>query len=158
MLVFLTLDKAPVSGEPVRFTVKVTNKQKVTKMMKVHLNAQAKEYNNSPSDTFWETHGVIKLEPMEGKFTLHSSTDSKCSLLKDCWGLNFCLFLPLVCPAKVLHQQILPTQYEDVVGDDLINLAVVLEDMASQERALASEEFNIASPQLTIQVPEKQRF
>lgn len=53
---------------------------------------------------------------------------------------------------KVLNQQILPAQYEDVVGDDLINLAVVLEDMATQERALASEEFNIASPELLIQV------
>lgn len=52
----------------------------------------------------------------------------------------------------MLHHQILPTQYEDVVGDDLVNLAVVLEDQASQESVLASEEFNIANPQLTIQV------
>lgn len=65
--VLLSLDKAPVAGEPVRFTVKVINKQNVAKMMKVHVNAQAKEYNHSPSDTFWETHGVIQLAPMEGK-------------------------------------------------------------------------------------------
>ncbi|XP_070759334.1 transglutaminase 5, like [Enoplosus armatus] len=122
LLVFLNLDKAPVAGEPVRFTVKVINKQSVAKMMRVHLNAQAKEYYNSPSDTFWETHGVIKLAPME---------------------------------AKVVHQQILPVQYEDVVGDNLINLAVVLEDMASHERVLASDEFNIASPQLTIEISDE---
>ena len=58
---------------------------------------------------------------------------------------------------KVLNQQILPAQYEDVVGDDLINLAVVLEDTVSQELCLASEEFNIASPNLLIQVIYKQR-
>lgn len=59
---------------------------------------------------------------------------------------------PPLSAAKVIKQQIFPAQYEDVVGDDLINLAVVLEDMATQERVLASEEFNITSSQLTIQV------
>lgn len=34
----------------------------------------------------------------------------------------------------------------------MINLAVVLEDTATQERFLSSEEFNIASPQLKIEV------
>ncbi|KAL3058304.1 hypothetical protein OYC64_010476 [Pagothenia borchgrevinki] len=123
VLVVLSLDKTPVAGEPVCFTVKVINKQRVAKMMKIHLNAQAKEYNNSPSDTFWETHGVVKLGPME---------------------------------VKVIQQQIAPVQYEDVVGDDLINLAVVLEDSNSQERVLASEEFNIASPQLIIQITNEE--
>lgn len=65
----------------------------------------------------------------------------------------FSLFVSLSLSAvKVLPQQILPAQYEDVVGDNLINLAVVLEDMATDERVLASEEFNIAAPQLSIQV------
>lgn len=116
---FLTLDKATVAGEPIRFSVKVINTQRVAKMIKVHMNAQAKEYNHSPSDTFWEAHGVTQLAPME---------------------------------AKAIHQQILPAQYEDVVGDDLINLAVVLEDMSTHEWALATEEFNITSPQLSIQI------
>ncbi|XP_062301417.1 transglutaminase 5, like [Scomber scombrus] len=122
VLVSLSLDKAPVAGEPISFTVKVINKQDVAKTMKVCLNAQAKEYNNSPSETFWESHGIMQLAPME---------------------------------VKVLSQQILPVQYEDVVGDDLINLAVVLEDTASQELCLASEEFNIASPNLLIQVEDE---
>lgn len=151
--VFLTLDKAPVAGEPVRFTVKVINKQSVAKMLKVHLNAQAKEYNHSPSDTFWETHGVIKLAPMEGKFTFVHRV--KCSLKMDCCGFKNLPLSPSASPAKAVHQQILPDQYEDVVGDDLINLAVVLEDMNSQDRFLASEEFNIASPQLTIEVIDR---
>ncbi|KAM3621781.1 uncharacterized protein V6R79_015918 [Siganus canaliculatus] len=117
--VTLILDHVPVAGEPIRFTVKVVNNQNVAKRMTLHLNAQAKEYNHSPSDTFWENHGVLKLGPRE---------------------------------AKAIQQQILPAQYENVVGDDLINLAVVVEDMNSQERVLASEEFNIGSQELTIEV------
>ncbi|XP_022068145.2 transglutaminase 5, like [Acanthochromis polyacanthus] len=122
VLVFLNLDKTPVAGEPVRFTVQVVNKDSVTKTIKVHVNAQAKEYNNSPSDTFWENHGVVQLAPME---------------------------------VKTLQQEISPAQYEDVVGDDMINLAVVVEDMNSEERVLASEEFNIASPELIIEVADE---
>ncbi|XP_029947479.1 transglutaminase 5, like [Salarias fasciatus] len=121
VFVSLSLEKSPVAGEPVRFVVQIINKHRVAKSMKVHLNAQAKEYNHSPSETFWELHGTIQLAPME---------------------------------VKVLKQQILPAQYEDVVGDDLINLAVVLEDTSSQERVLASEEFNISSPELIIQIDE----
>ncbi|XP_047437950.1 transglutaminase 5, like [Mugil cephalus] len=122
VLVFLALDKSPIAGEPVSFFVKLVNKQSVAKMVKVHLNAQAKEYNHGPSDTFWEKHGVIELAPRE---------------------------------VKVLHEQILPGQYEDVVGDDLINLAVVAVDPTSQDRVLASEEFNIAAPQLNIQIADE---
>uniref|UniRef100_M4AY73 protein-glutamine gamma-glutamyltransferase n=2 Tax=Xiphophorus maculatus TaxID=8083 RepID=M4AY73_XIPMA len=122
VMVFLTLAKHPVAGEPVVCLVKIMNKQKIPKMMKVHLNAQAKEYNHSPSETFWDKHGVIQLAPME---------------------------------VKVIQEHILPAQYEHVEGDNLINLAVVLEDMSTSERVLASEEFNIASSGLTIQVAEE---
>ncbi|KAK2888780.1 hypothetical protein Q8A67_014155 [Cirrhinus molitorella] len=36
--------------------------------------------------------------------------------------------------------------------DTLVNLAVVIEDVKSQERVLAAEEFNIRSPTLTVQI------
>lgn len=65
----------------------------------------------------------------------------------------WCLMSTLFSAARVIKQHILPAEYEDVVGDNLINLAVVLEDMATQECVLASEEFNITSSQITIQVP-----
>uniref|UniRef100_A0A3P9B9B2 protein-glutamine gamma-glutamyltransferase n=1 Tax=Maylandia zebra TaxID=106582 RepID=A0A3P9B9B2_9CICH len=87
VLVFLTLDKSPIVGEPVSFSVKIMNKQNVAKMT------------------------VVAEDPL--------------------------------------------AQYEDVVGDNLINLAVVVEDTASQERVLSSEEFNITSPQLIIQVADE---
>lgn len=73
---FLTLDKAPVAGAPIRFSVKVINTQRVIKVMKVHMNAQVKEYNHSPSDTFWEAHGLTQLAPMEGSVTFLSSAHS----------------------------------------------------------------------------------
>ncbi|MEQ2315858.1 hypothetical protein AMECASPLE_026723 [Ameca splendens] len=122
VLVSLTLNKSPASGEPISFLVKAVNKQKIPKVVKVHLNAQAKEYNHSPSETFWEKHGVIQLAPME---------------------------------VKVVQEHILPAQYEHVMENSLINLAVILEDMATHKRVLASEEFNIASPELIIQVADE---
>lgn len=73
IVVFLTLDRAPIAGQPVDFTVKVINRQSVAKVMKVHLNAQAKEYNHSPSETFWETQGIIQLAPLEGNLLFTQS-------------------------------------------------------------------------------------
>lgn len=69
MSVTLKLDRAPVAGLPVAFTVTVTNMDAVAKVIKEHLNAQAKQYNNSPSDTFWEAHSIMNLAPLEGKLT-----------------------------------------------------------------------------------------
>ena len=66
--VALTLDKAPVAGVPIVFRVTITNKETVAKEIIEHLNAQAKQYNHSPSDTFWEAERVVKLAPLEGKF------------------------------------------------------------------------------------------
>uniref|UniRef100_A0A673NCR9 protein-glutamine gamma-glutamyltransferase n=1 Tax=Sinocyclocheilus rhinocerous TaxID=307959 RepID=A0A673NCR9_9TELE len=40
----------------------------------------------------------------------------------------------------------------EAAEDSLVNLAVVIEDVKSQERVLASEEFNIRSPSLNIQI------
>ncbi|CAL8340391.1 unnamed protein product [Merluccius merluccius] len=121
--VTLTLDKAPVAGLPVDFTVTVTNKETVAKVIKEHLNAQAKQYNNSPSDTFWDANSVLNLAPLE---------------------------------VKVDHHQISPAQYESVLGEDLINLAVVVEDLSNQQRVLATEEFNIDSPPLNIEMVDKE--
>ncbi|XP_016368316.1 protein-glutamine gamma-glutamyltransferase 5-like, partial [Sinocyclocheilus rhinocerous] len=41
---------------------------------------------------------------------------------------------------------------KEAVEDYMVNLAVVIEDVESQERVLASEEFNIRSPALSVQV------
>ncbi|CAL8339376.1 unnamed protein product [Lota lota] len=120
--VTLTLDKAPVAGVPIVFTVTLTNTETVAKKIKEHLNAQAKKYNHSPSDTFWEAQCIVNLAPLE---------------------------------VKVFRHHIDPAQYEDVVGEDLVNLAVVLEDLSNRQRVLACEEFSIESPQLDIEIMDK---
>lgn len=39
-----------------------------------------------------------------------------------------------------------------LIGDNLVNLAVVVQDEGSQDRVLAYEEFNIGTPEIDIQV------
>ena len=53
---------------------------------------------------------------------------------------------------KVLRHHIGAYQYEGLVGEDLVNLAVVLKDQASSQTFLASEEINVPSAELSIQV------
>ena len=61
--------------------------------------------------------------------------------------------LPLpVSAVKVLHHNISASQYEGLLGEDLVNLAVVLKDQASFQIFLASEEINVPSAELSIQV------
>ncbi|XP_041946332.1 transglutaminase 5, like [Alosa sapidissima] len=44
-----------------------------------------------------------------------------------------------------------------LIGEDLVNLAVVIEDMGSQDRVLAFDEFNIGNPEILIEVPNAQK-
>ncbi|XP_041654427.1 protein-glutamine gamma-glutamyltransferase 2-like isoform X2 [Cheilinus undulatus] len=53
---------------------------------------------------------------------------------------------------KLAHT-IPPSEYEAyLAGDDIVNVAVVIKDMKTDERALAAQEFNISSPQITIEI------
>lgn len=65
--VSLSLLKVPVAGENITFTVMVTNMDSIPKVLREHVNAQTKEYNRCPSDTFWEVHNVIRIAPHEGR-------------------------------------------------------------------------------------------
>uniref|UniRef100_A0A672N643 protein-glutamine gamma-glutamyltransferase n=1 Tax=Sinocyclocheilus grahami TaxID=75366 RepID=A0A672N643_SINGR len=64
--------------------------------------------------------------------------------------------IPVSCtpPAVTIQHEISFKDYmlTEAAEDSLVNLAVVIEDVKSQERVLASEEFNIRSPSLNIQV------
>ncbi|KAJ8400572.1 hypothetical protein AAFF_G00393410 [Aldrovandia affinis] len=120
--VSLSLHKAPVAGETIFFSVTVTNKDNVPKTLKEHVNAQAKEFNSSPLDTFWEAHNILQIAP---------------------YGV------------KIITHQIPHSSYEQMLlGDSLVNLAVVMQDLGSHERVLATEEFNIPNPQISIQVAD----
>ncbi|XP_046892773.1 transglutaminase 5, like [Hypomesus transpacificus] len=120
--VSLALLKMPVSGESISFAVTITNMEAIPKVLKEHVNAQAKTYDHSPSDTFWESHSLIQIAPLE---------------------------------VKVLRHHIGASQYEGLVGEDLVNLAVVLKDQASSQTFLASEEINVPSAELSIQVSDE---
>ncbi|XP_051562884.1 protein-glutamine gamma-glutamyltransferase 5-like [Myxocyprinus asiaticus] len=119
--VSLSLLKAPVMGENISFSVKITNNEAVPKDLKKHVNAQNKEYNGNPITTFWEAHDDLKISPNESVTIKHDISFREYAL-------------------------------KEVREDYLVNLAVVIEDVKSQKRELATEEFNITSPALIIQV------
>ncbi|XP_056606551.1 protein-glutamine gamma-glutamyltransferase 5-like [Triplophysa dalaica] len=121
VFVSLNLLKTPVVRQNILFNVTVTNNESTHKELKAHVNAQNKEYNSNPTNTFWEAHYDLKLAPKE---------------------------------TKTFKHEILSSDYasKEVREDYLVNLAVVIEDMKTQKRTLASEEFNLISPTLTIQI------
>ncbi|KAM4610653.1 protein-glutamine gamma-glutamyltransferase 2-like [Polymixia lowei] len=52
-----------------------------------------------------------------------------------------------------LQHVISPVEYESMlVVKDIVNMAVVIKDVRTKERVLAAEEFNITSPQISIEV------
>ncbi|XP_073726755.1 transglutaminase 5, like [Misgurnus anguillicaudatus] len=123
--VSLSLLKAPVVGESIVFNVIITNNGPKEKVLKVHINAQHKEYHRNPTAaTFWEIHNDLKIAPNLTRTFKHEISYGKYAR-------------------------------DESREDDLVNLAVVLEDVETQERVLASEEFNISSPTLSIQIPNE---
>ncbi|XP_057194390.1 protein-glutamine gamma-glutamyltransferase 5-like isoform X2 [Triplophysa rosa] len=124
VVVSLNLLKTPVIGENILFNVTITNNESTHKELKAHVNAQNKEYNSNPTNTFWEAHNDLKLAPNETHtFELEISSSDYAS--------------------------------KEVREDYLVNLAVVIEDVETQKRTLASQEFNIISPTLTIQIADE---
>lgn len=59
----LSLIRVPVVGENISFSVTVTNRGNIMKTVREYVNAQAKCYDHSPSDTFWEADSIIQLAP-----------------------------------------------------------------------------------------------
>lgn len=59
----LSLIKMPLVGENIAFSVTVTNHGGVLKTVREYSNAQAKSYDHSPSDTFWEADNIIQISP-----------------------------------------------------------------------------------------------
>ncbi|GLD72752.1 protein-glutamine gamma-glutamyltransferase 2-like protein, partial [Lates japonicus] len=52
-----------------------------------------------------------------------------------------------------LKHTIPPSDYESVVADDdIVNLAVVIKDVRTEERVLDTKDFNISSPRITIEI------
>ncbi|KAK2851064.1 hypothetical protein Q5P01_007340 [Channa striata] len=52
-----------------------------------------------------------------------------------------------------LRHTIFTSEHEPfLAGDDIVNLAVVIKDTQTEERVLAAQEFNVSSPQITIEI------
>lgn len=58
----------------------------------------------------------------------------------------------------MIQHQISCSQYSALGNEQLINLAAVIMDAATNERALASEEFNFTSPIINIKVLNSGKF
>lgn len=63
-----------MAGDDICFTVMVANQGNTMKTLREHVNAQVKEYSNSPGDTFWEEHKVVQISPHQSKGTLYPAS------------------------------------------------------------------------------------
>ncbi|KAF4079144.1 hypothetical protein AMELA_G00189670 [Ameiurus melas] len=77
----LSLIQVPVVGENISFSVTVTNHGNIKKTVREYVNAQAKCYDHSPSDTFWEADNIIQLAPHGSKVVQHQISYSQYSAL-----------------------------------------------------------------------------
>ncbi|KAG7239830.1 hypothetical protein INR49_030542 [Caranx melampygus] len=120
--VSLKIEGTPTMGESIRMCVMVTNNTSNSRVLKEYLSAQVKEYNSHTKEAFWKTEKDVHIKPYE----------------------------------TVTHQHtIAASAYESAVGgdaEDFVKVAVVIEDMGTKERALYTEEFNIISPQIDIEI------
>lgn len=65
----------------------------------------------------------------------------------------FTSFMCILSAVLKLYHTIPSSEYESVLAaDDIVNLAVVIKDVRTTERVLATQEFSLCSPQITIEV------
>ncbi|XP_071331573.1 protein-glutamine gamma-glutamyltransferase E-like isoform X2 [Trachinotus anak] len=118
--VSLKIDGMPSVGESIPMCVTVTNQSSNPRVLMENLNAQIKEYNRNPQESFWKMQKEVHIKPHE--------------VLK-------------------LQHTIPPSEYESVLaGDDIMNFAVVIKDVTTEERFLDTQEVNISSPQINIEI------
>ncbi|XP_008291944.1 protein-glutamine gamma-glutamyltransferase 5-like [Stegastes partitus] len=68
--VSLEIDGVPSLGESIRMSVTITNQSSSRRILMEHVDAQLKEYNSSPQESFWKTHKEVHMQPCE-VLTLH---------------------------------------------------------------------------------------
>ncbi|XP_035512986.1 protein-glutamine gamma-glutamyltransferase 5-like, partial [Morone saxatilis] len=118
--VSLHIEKVPSVGDSIIMCVTVTNHANTDRILMEHVNAQLKEYNCSPQESFWRTKKEVYIQA--GK-------------------------------VLTLHHTISPSKYESVLGaDDIVNVAVVIEDLSTKERFLVAQEFSMSSPKISIEI------
>lgn len=75
--VSLNLEGVPLVGDSIEICVVVTNRSRSRRILVEHLNAQLKEYNKNPQESFWKTHKGVHINPDEGGGLIHQSDSSK---------------------------------------------------------------------------------
>ncbi|XP_019944411.2 protein-glutamine gamma-glutamyltransferase 2-like [Paralichthys olivaceus] len=107
-------------GESIWMSVTVTNNLGHSRVLVEHLNAQIKEYNRSPQESFWEMHKEVHIQPHQ---------------------------------TLTLQHTIPASEYESVLAaQNIVNLAVVIKDEQTKERVMHAQEFNISSPQISMEI------
>ncbi|XP_011619994.2 protein-glutamine gamma-glutamyltransferase 5-like isoform X2 [Takifugu rubripes] len=118
--VSLDLDKVPSLGDSITMCVTLTNQSGGPRILQEHVDAQLKEYNSNPQQSFWRAHKEVHVQPGQ---------------------------------VLQLHHTIPSAQYETVLaGEDIVNIAVVVQDTRTKERFLATQEFSLGAPQITIRI------
>lgn len=65
--VSLNINGKPSVGESVGVCVTVTNRSSRPRVLEEHVNAQVKDYNSSPQESFWTLHQEVHIQPHGGK-------------------------------------------------------------------------------------------
>lgn len=56
-------------------------------------------------------------------------------------------------PVLKLRHKVPPSAYQSfLAGDDIVNVAAVVKDLATKQRVLATQEFSLSLPQISIEV------
>ncbi|XP_042348149.1 protein-glutamine gamma-glutamyltransferase 5-like [Plectropomus leopardus] len=63
--VSLKIEGMPSLGESIEVSVMVTNQSGSPRVLVEFLNAQLKDYNSNPQETFWKTHKEVRIQPGE---------------------------------------------------------------------------------------------
>lgn len=67
--VSLNIDGVPSVGDSIIMCVTVTNQSGSPRVLVEHIDAQVKEYNRNPRDSFWKRHNRVLIQPGEGEET-----------------------------------------------------------------------------------------
>ncbi|KAM6924926.1 protein-glutamine gamma-glutamyltransferase 2-like [Xenentodon cancila] len=70
--VSLTLNGQPLLGQSICLCVTITNQLSSPRALIAYVNAQMKEYNSNPQESFWKTHKEVHIQPHE-VLTLHQT-------------------------------------------------------------------------------------
>lgn len=65
--VSIKIEGKPTVGDSIRLCVMVKNTTTRPRALMEHVNAQVKEYNSNPKESFWKTYKELYLQPLECK-------------------------------------------------------------------------------------------